>query len=188
MLLLFVPGLIGLEIHLPYPHSCSVNDYVLTVSNSCFKSVHMEKAAESCPQGILGRDIAKRRLVCAKLISLTDEALQSIEKTVHIASEKNKVDLTHTIEMGENVVTQTWKKYDCYSLTTTDKSHLCNGNLLNDIHMGATQELIKTQFPNIHGLQNIQNSKYMKVFDSDENIQIVHVQLGKVDHWLTIST
>jgi len=56
--------------------------------------------------------------------------------------------------------------------------------------MGAAQELIKTQFPNIHGLQNtlMQSSKYMKAFDSDENIQIVHVQLGKVDHWVTIST
>ena len=56
--------------------------------NSVLKSVHKEKAAESCPQGILGRDIAKHQLVCAKLISLTDEALQSIERTVHIASEK----------------------------------------------------------------------------------------------------
>jgi len=85
-----------------------VNDYVLTVSNSCLKSVHTEKAAESYPQGILGRDIARHQLVCAKLISLTDEALQSIERTVHIATEKNKVDLNHTIEIGENVVTQTW--------------------------------------------------------------------------------
>jgi len=34
----------------------------------------------------------------------------------------------------------------------------------------------------------MQKSKYMKAFDSDENIQIIHVQLGTVDHWVTLST
>jgi len=77
------------------------------MSNSCLKSVHMEKAAENYPQGILGRDTAKHQLVCAKLISLTDEALQSIKITVYTVSEESKVDLTHMTVIGDDSVTQT---------------------------------------------------------------------------------
>ena len=147
----------------------------------------MEKETENCPKSILGIDTVKHQLVCAKLISLTDEALQSIERAVYIASSKNKVDLTCS---AENSVNQQWKKYGCYNLTTTHKSHLCTGQLLDDIHMGAAQELIKTQFPHINGLRNtvMQNSKSMKEFDGNNSLQIVHVPLGKLDHWVIIST
>ena len=36
-----------------------------------------------------------------------------------------------------------WKKYGCYVLTTMHKAHLVRGNLLDDIHMGAAQALLK---------------------------------------------
>jgi len=153
----------------------------------------MEKAAESIPQGIFGSNTSKQQLVCAKLISLSEEAVQTIERTVLITSDENKVDvdLTCTSEQDKGeTVAPTWKKYGCYNLTTVDKSHLCTDHLLNDVHMGAAQELIKLQFPHIRGLHNtlMQNSKSMKAFDGDENLQIVHVQLGKIDHWVIIST
>ena len=103
-----------------------------------------QKETENCPKSILRIDTAKHQLVYGK-----HEALQSIERAVYIASRKNKVDL---ICSTEDSVNQGWKKYCYYNLTTTHKSHLFTEQLLDDIHMGAAQELIKTQFPHINGL------------------------------------
>ena len=56
--------------------------------------------------------------------------------------------------------------------------------------MGAAQELIKKQFSHIHGLGNMlmQSSKKLKPFDGDDNLQIMHVKLGRIDHWVVKST
>ena len=43
-----------------------------------------------------------------------------------------------------------WKKYGWFDLY---KAHLCADNLLDDIHIGAAQELIKKQFLCFGGLQ-----------------------------------
>ena len=49
-----------------------------------------------------------------------------------------------------------WKKYGCFALTNLHKIHLNIGSdhLLDNIHIGAAQELIKKQFPHLGGLQN----------------------------------
>ena len=134
-----------------------MNDYVLTLSLNCLKSVHIENAAaEKFPQGILGSDASKHKLVCAKLISLFEEAVQSIERNMYITSD-NKIDLTSTTtieERSETAAAITWKKHGSYSLTTVHKSHLCTDHLPCDVHMGAARKLIKRQFPYIHGLRN----------------------------------
>jgi len=116
--------------------SCLLNDYILTLSSDCLQSVQLETAAENAPKGILRSDSAKHKLACAKLISLSDEAIVCIEKTVH---NLDKVDLTGASEVTEENDVETWKKYGCYRLTTTHKYHLCNDHLLTDIHMGAAK-------------------------------------------------
>ena len=70
--------------------------------------------------------------------------MKSIERTVCIEEDKGKVDLTPAKLIQS--VNQGWKKYGCYIMTTTHKSHICTGQLIGDIHMGATQQLTKTQF------------------------------------------
>ena len=59
--------------------------------------------------------------------------------------------------------TMTWKQYGCYVSTKQHKSQLYGGHLLNDIHIGAVQTLIKIQFPEVGGLKNtvLQNSNYL---------------------------
>ena len=171
------------------PHSCSLNNYILTLSSECLQSVLLEKAAENISGGILYSDSAKHQLACAKLISLSEEALLCINRTAHSTS-FNKVDLTCSSEIVEESDIETWHKYGCYRLTAVYKSHLCNDQLLGDVHMGAVQELIKKQFPHINGLSNTlrQSSRKLKAFDSGDNLQIVHVKLGRTDHWVVIST
>ena len=78
--------------------------------------------------------------------------MQNIEESVHITADNNKVhsNLTSTIDTAidkSETVTPTLKKYGCYRLTVVDKSSLCTDHFLNNIHMGAAQELIKKQFP-----------------------------------------
>ena len=41
------------------------------------------------------------------------------------------------------------KKYGCFVLTNLHKAHLWADNLLDDIHVGAAQELITKQFPHM---------------------------------------
>ena len=70
------------------------------------------------------------------------------------------------------------------------KSHLCNGQLLDDYHIGAAQALLQRQFPNIGGFQNtvIQDTDSLQRFTKKDNLQIVHVKLGRTDHWIALST
>ena len=83
--------------------------------------MQLETAAENAPRGILRTDSAKHKLVCAKLISLSDEAIVCNEKAIH---DLDKVDLTRASEATEASDVETWKKYGCYRLTTTHKYHL----------------------------------------------------------------
>ena len=52
-----------------------------------------------------------------------------------------------TINIGNknNVI---WKKYGCFLFTNLHKAHLCTDHLLDDIHMGAAQEL-RRNFPTL---------------------------------------
>ena len=47
-----------------------------------------------------------------------------------------------------------WLQYECYVLTKQHKTILYGGSLPDDIHIGAAQFMISTQFPTIGGLQN----------------------------------
>ena len=73
-------------------------------------------------------------------------------------------------------------------LTKQHKSQLYGGHLLNDIHIGATQALIKIQFPEVGGLKNtvLQNSNYLQPFEGLKNLQVVH--MSDINHWIVIST
>ena len=81
-----------------------------------------------------------------------------------------------------------WRRYGCYVLTKQHKNQLYGGHLLDDIHIGAAQMLVKMQFPEIGGLQNtlIQNSKNVQPFQGPKNLQIVH--MSDINHWIVIST
>ena len=61
--------------------SCSINNYVFTLSSRCFQLLQMEKPDGIVPQGILTNDVVKVELLCAKLITLSEESLLYIEKT-----------------------------------------------------------------------------------------------------------
>ena len=61
--------------------SYPINNYVFTLSSRCFQLLQMEKPDGIVPQGILTNDVVKVELLCAKLITLSEESLLYIEKT-----------------------------------------------------------------------------------------------------------
>ena len=70
------------------------------------------------------------------------------------------------------------------------KSHLNCGHLLDNLHIGAAQVLLQRKFSRIGGLQNtvMQDTDSLKQFTERENLQVVHVKLGKTEHWIALST
>ena len=63
---------------------------------------------------------------------------------------------------------------------------------MHDIHIGAAQFMISTQFPTIGGLQNtlllvLSRVKQIKPLPTIPSLQILHVA-GTVGHWIVLST
>ena len=115
MLLLFVPGLVGtLHYHCKLSHrvyeeellqSYSINNYVFTLSSSCYQLLQKEKPVGIVPQGILTNDVAK--VLCAKLITLSEESLLYIENTFQV----DNYDSASISDVKPGVVT-TGSKYN----------------------------------------------------------------------------
>ena len=83
-----------------------------------------------------------------------------------------------------------WLKIGCYILNFAEKETLCSGRWLSDLHINAVQVLLKQQFPQIGGLQNVvllQSSKSTKPFSttSHGSLQVVPVNNS---HWIVVST
>ena len=109
-----------------------------------------ETPVDGAPQSILTNDAAKTKLMCAKIITLSSESLLYIEKNLLQITSNNdlpsvsklKLDNRYAVTTGakNNII---WKKYGCFALTNLHKAHLSIGSdhLLDDIHMGAAQEL-----------------------------------------------
>jgi len=90
-----------------------------------FLTLQTEKSIDSVPQGILINDAAKIQLMCAKLITLSNEALQYIEKIVlQIANlspdSKAKPENSGTTTIGKKT-NMIWRRYGCYILTNLHK-------------------------------------------------------------------
>lgn len=74
------------------------------------------------------------------------------------------------------------RKYGSYTPTVLHKSHLCSSQSLDYYHSGATQVLLRRQFPNIGGFKNtvVQDTDSVRPFTEKENLQIIHVKLEEL--------
>ena len=97
----------------------------------------MEKPDGIVPQGILTNDVVKVELLCAKLITLSEESLLYIEKTFQ-ADSCDSASISNVKPGGVTTGSKyngIWKKCSCFVLTNLHKAHLCADNLLDDIHI-----------------------------------------------------
>jgi len=135
-------------------------------------------------------------LASAILFSLSDVAFSLVEKLLlkdenaNVCVSRDVLDVSVSVSDKDKceVPIDTWRQFGCYVLTKQHKNQLYGDQLLNDIHVGAVQMLVKMQFPEIGGLKNtlLQNSKNLQPFQGPKNLQIVH--MGDINHWIVIST
>ena len=183
----------------PSSHSCMIEQYAFTLSEGCFEMEHCSNA-DAWKSSIISHNNRNVKLMCSKLLKLSDKAISFLREAFEHKKEFNECCVLNNV-VGSNTgsacssatpskAIAVWRKYGCYTLTVLHKSRLCSGQLLDDCHMGAAQALLHRQFPHIGGLCNtvMQYSDSLQPFKEKNNLQIVHVKLGLVDHWILLST
>ena len=62
--------------------------------------------------------------------------------------------------------------------------------LIDDVHIGAAQALLKMQFSDIGGLRNtlLQYHDSAESPNNSQILQIIYVKLTNTDHWIVMST
>lgn len=186
---------------------CPISHYLCTLSSDDFET--LETAADkNLVKGILPFKIDKLKPITTKSFSLTNEAMQQIQdlalhKEVIIEdSHDSKTDTTSMVIVDDMEIETTnldssgkqntvWLQYGCYILTKQHKTILYKGGLLDDIHIGAAQYMISSQFPLIGGLQNtvlLVSSRVKQIKSlTGPSMQILHVA-GTIGHWIVLST
>ena len=182
----------------PSSHSCMIEQYAFTLSEGCFKMEHCCNA-DAWKSSIISHSNRNVELMCAKFLTLSDKAISFLQEAFH-KKEDDECYISNNV-VGSNTgfacssatpskEVAVWRKYGCYTLTVLHKSRLCSNQLLDDCHIGAAQTLLHRQFPHIGGLCNtvMQYTDSVQPFKQKSNLQIVHVKLGSVDHWILLST
>jgi len=171
---------------------CRINEYAFTLIEGCFEVDQMQ---ECIVEGSIFEQNAERlKLVSSNYLIVSKESMQFIEDNLRKEMMECSVidvdDVSITTVSKDDMESVVWKKYGCCKLTIQHRSQLLGGHLLCDIHLGAAQALIHKQFPSIGGLTNtvLQDSKSIQPFVNQQNIQIIHVLLGRVNHWIVLST
>ena len=164
-----------------------LDTYKFTLMEGCFEVLQAERKLDSHLHSVMMQNTAQVDLACAKYFTLSWGSAQFLEDNL-------KSDTTNTDDAvylrDPSSRPNVWKKYGCYVLTTMHKAHLVRGNLLDDIHMGAAQALLKEQFPDIGGFRNtlLQYSDSVEPINNSQILQVIHVRLGHTDHWIVMST
>ena len=115
----------------------------------------------------------------------------SCETIITITDDNGDDDTSNCTQVSEICTREKrWLKIGCYILNFAEKETLCDGRWLSDLHINAVQILLKQQYPQIGGLQNVvllQSSKSTKPFttSSHGSPQVVPVNNN---HWIVVST
>ena len=171
-------------------HHCVINEYAFTLTEGCFELQQMEDC--EVDGSIVAQHSNRLKLACSYILIISEESMQFLEENLKQSDDECYVteaeDSSLNIIVGPGKGNAVWKKYGCYQLTVQHRSQLLGNHLLCDIHIGAAQALIHRQFPAIGGLQNtvLQYSKSLQPFTNQQNIQIVHVVLGRIHHWVVV--
>ena len=143
-------------------YTLHLDTYKFILTEGCFEVLQAERKLDSYLHSVMMQNVD---LACAKYFTLSWGSAQFLEDNL-------KSDTTNT----DNAVylrdpssqPNVWKKYRCYVLTTMHKAHL------DDIHMGATQALLKEQFPDIGGFRNtlLQYSDSVEPINNSQILQV----------------
>ena len=119
-----------------------------------------------------------RKLLDACDLKETEECIKIAECEVAGAeAKKRRVD-------DEQVESPVWVRVSGLVLYKYDHDRLSGGLELTDMHINASQRLLKSQFPKFQGLSSTLSPTHIHNW-TDNYIQVLHC---RSNHWITIST
>ena len=166
----------------------SVTSYICTLSHRCFDKIekideHDHTHSSVCQQR---PDFLKLDLARAKHITLTESTLTFINTQILSTKSKDVVTIGDA-DKDQTSSTNTeehWIEYGGVSLTRKHLQMIMNGSELCDKHVNAFQNLLKSKYPNIGGLQNTLFQERTPLELKEEvSLQIIHSQKS---HWAAI--
>ena len=81
---------------------------------------------------------------------------------------------------------QVWSSINGFTLSLTPKNGILEGEKLDDLVIDTAQNLLKSQFPRLSGLQStLLQSKQHRSLRSNDQLQVIH---SRGDHWIVAST
>jgi len=125
-------------------------------------------------------------MIREKEFNLTPQALSVIHNLLLTLASGSKVDLITIVESTSSepvIVSEFWTRCGTISLGKKQKQDLLSGKELCDSHVNAFQNMLKSKFPDIKGLQStlLQRKKPISKTDlaTGKVFQIIHLP----SHW-----
>ena len=164
-----------------------ISSYICTVSFDCFETID-----GAHPTGIARNDPEKVSLLTAQNLSLSQQSLLII-KNLHASHTKScqspnsssqKVIATNKQCSSTSAKSNYWVKCGTITLKKQDLQLIKNDKELTDQHVNAFQNVVKSNFPLIGGLQHtlLQYKSPVQLQDGN-GLQILHID---DHHWATL--
>ena len=169
-----------------YYRFISVELYICTLANGCFKTLETERYPS------LVTEAEKSHLAMAKYLVLrlgTFTAIQNFLQNYATSSKDFPVVIndSNATTDRETVVLDQWTQCGNITLSKKEKQDLLHGRELNDLHINAFQNLLKSQFTEVGGLHNTLLQSQTQFIKSELNshkhiLQIIHMP----NHWAAL--
>lgn len=182
----------------------SLENYICTLPECC-----IAKNGNNPEDTITFNEISKSKnqsSLTTEQISITEECmkilLSIVDNSIHSdnqqssgtegSSSTSAVSVIVISEKDENEAISTkglWTKCGGLSLGRKELQRLLNGKELTDLHINAFQNLLKTQFDSIGGLQStlLQEKRSPLINKWKRNLQIIHITITQtIKHWAVL--
>ena len=127
-----------------------VTSYVCTLSHGCFEKIEIAKDV-NVQSSIMNQDHKKLNLATAQNLTLTPSAVSVIQTLLSSLDTDDTRNDPHRAPSGTE---ENWVKYGTVALSRKDMQQILGDKGLSDLHVDPFQNLVKTCFPHIHGLQS----------------------------------
>ena len=165
----------------------SVELYICTLANGCFETLGNDKQFPSLVKAVKSLHVAMAKYLVLRSGTLT--TIQNLLQTSATGSKDNPVHINDNgaITDYKTAVLDLWTRCGNINLSKKEKQDLLSGKELNDLHINAFQNLLKSQFTEIGGLNSTllqSKTQFLKSeLNSNKNIlQIIHMP----NHWAAL--
>ena len=175
------------------PESCIMKD--VTNSDDTLTFNHITKPAKQ--SSLTAKQIFITEDCTKFLLSIVETSLQSSVQQNSVPKRSTSTSTTGAIVIPDNAendsqaesVKDLWTRCGGILLGRRELQRLLNDKELSDLHINAFQNLVKTQFQSIGGLQStlFQQKQLPLQNKQQKNLQIIHVTINAaIKHWAVL--